>query len=243
MAFIDEAPLSIFSFNCQSLKAHAPDLEDSITQKFSVLLLCETWLSNEETVNMKNFIVISQYKRPNKRAGGVAIFKNNECTSIVTPRMDVLASRSQLMNSESNADIGDICAAEYQLNNCKILLISVYISPNTPISDIIENLHRILLQYTPDSSRLINDSINLQMIPILLCGDFNVNFSSENAQPLLDFMEEKLLLRLVNPRNEGTTRYGTTLDAIFARHIENIQSMLYISYCSYHKPILATLDF
>ena len=62
--FFDEAPLSIFSFNCQSLKAHAPDLEDSITQKCSVLLLCDTLFSNGETVNIKNFTVISQYERP-----------------------------------------------------------------------------------------------------------------------------------------------------------------------------------
>ena len=159
------------------------------------------------------------------------------------PRMDILVSHSDFINCASKADIGDICAAEYQLNDSTIMQISVYINHNTPIPDIIVYLHRILSQYTPDGSRLINDSINLDTIPMILCGDFNVNFSSEDAQPLLDFMEKKLLLRLVNRRNEGTTRYGTTLDAMFARHIENIQSRLYISYFSYHKPIIATIKF
>ena len=78
------------------------------------MLLLKILHKNKEIVKIQNFTVISQYKRP----GGVTIFKNNDCTSIILPRMDVLACHSQLMFSASEADV----------------------VANTPISDIIVDI-------------------------------------------------------------------------------------------------------
>ena len=55
-------------------------------------------------------------------------------------------------------------------------------------------------------------------------------------------MEKKILLRINNSKTEGTKKYGTILDAVFTRHIENVQFYLYISYYSYQKPIITTID-
>lgn len=37
-----------------------------------------------------------------------------------------------------------------------------------------------------------------------------------------------------------TTRSRTTIDAIFIRYLTNVQSRTYISYFSYHRPIIST---
>jgi hypothetical protein len=37
-----------------------------------------------------------------------------------------------------------------------------------------------------------------------------------------------------------TTRSGTTIDVIFIRYLLNVQSRTYISYFSYHTPIIYT---
>ncbi|GFU86486.1 uncharacterized protein TNCV_402601 [Trichonephila clavipes] len=69
--------LSIFTFNCQSLAAHAVDLQDSEIRNSNVLFLSETWLGNESDISILNFNCIVKNKRPNTRAGGVAMYQNS----------------------------------------------------------------------------------------------------------------------------------------------------------------------
>ncbi|GBP85987.1 hypothetical protein EVAR_57463_1 [Eumeta japonica] len=77
--------LAMYTFNCQSLRAHPIDLIDPIMQKSNVLLLNETWLANEESISIPNFNCIIQYKRSNVRAGGVAIYQNmHDTINIIT---------------------------------------------------------------------------------------------------------------------------------------------------------------
>ena len=71
---------------------------------------------------------------------------------------------------------------------------------------------------------------------------FQREFQIRRCLTIIGLHGKKLLLRMVNRWNEGTTRYGTTLNEIFARLIENIHSKLYISYFSYHKPIIVEID-
>ena len=42
-----------------------------------------------------------------------------------------------------------------------------------------------------------------------------------------------------NDPQESTTKYGTTIDAVFSRYLENIKFQTYVSYFSYHKPIVS----
>jgi hypothetical protein len=71
--------------------------------------------------------------------------------------------------------------------------------------------------------------------PVVLTGDFNVNFSLPEAQPLLDFLEQKFSLKMINSRNCPTTKDGTTIDAVFARKLENIELKHFVSYFSYYS--------
>ena len=80
--------ISIYSLNCQILRARAFDLDGSITQRSTILLLSETWMDNEEDVGVPNVHCVTKFKRPDCRATGVAIFKYNRHTStIVTSQM------------------------------------------------------------------------------------------------------------------------------------------------------------
>jgi hypothetical protein len=60
------------------------------------------------------------------------------------------------------------------------------------------------------------------------------------AQPLLDFLEQKFSLRMINSRNYPMAKDGTTIDAVFARKLENIELKHFVSYFSYHNPISIT---
>lgn len=85
--------LSIFTLNCQSLRAHSEDLADPVIQKSNVLLLIETWLKNEENVNIPNFNCIIKYKRQNTKAGGVAIYHSEDDTlNGVRPHFEMKAT-------------------------------------------------------------------------------------------------------------------------------------------------------
>ena len=58
--------------------------------------------------------------------------------------------------------------------------------------------------------------------------------------PSINFFYEKFSLQLNNNPNMSTTKYGTTIDAIFTRYLENIETRTYVSYFSYHKALVTT---
>ncbi|GFY44146.1 hypothetical protein TNIN_66711 [Trichonephila inaurata madagascariensis] len=67
----------LLSLNCQSLRAHARDLRGNIVQNAHILMSSETWLRNEEVVEIENFKCLTQYGRPSiNQGGGVAIYQN-----------------------------------------------------------------------------------------------------------------------------------------------------------------------
>jgi len=74
---------------------------------------------------------------------------------------------------------------------------------------------------------------------MILRGDFNVNFGSNDSLPLINFLRKSFGLINNNPK-ESKSR--TTKDTIFTRYLENIESRThYISYISHRQPIVSTL--
>ncbi|GFX19028.1 ATP-dependent DNA helicase [Trichonephila clavipes] len=130
--------LSLFTFNCQSLRAHIDDLDDSIVKNSNVLVLSEIWLNNESEINITNFKCIAKCKRPNTRAGGVGIYHNsNDVVNIVTSSIDFSVFSSDFHGSLASA-VCDLCMAQFQMENgMKILIVALYISPNQKLDDII----------------------------------------------------------------------------------------------------------
>lgn len=214
---------------------------DAVTRRSNFLLLSETWLQNEERVDIPNFNFVVQYKRPNVRAGGVAIYRNaHNSTTIVTPNMEINLLQSNEVGVTS-ARVGDICAAECQLENGQvIMMVAIYISPRSCVHNIIKFIHKILLAYTIEGAALLGEDYD--KIPMIMSGDFNINFNSKEAEPLITFLDEKFKLKLNTDRTQSTTRSGTTIDAVFSRNLPNLHSKLFVSYFSYHKPIISVLD-
>lgn len=47
-----------------------------------------------------------------------------------------------------------------------------------------------------------------------------------------------------NYRNESTIKYGTTIDGVFVRYLENkFHSNVFYSYFSYYEPIVSFLEY
>jgi hypothetical protein len=61
------------------------------------------------------------------------------------------------------------------------------ISPNQNVNKIMEFIHENLHIYTIAGSALLNQ--NLHQLPMILSGDFNIDFSTENSKPLIDFLK------------------------------------------------------
>jgi endonuclease/exonuclease/phosphatase (EEP) superfamily protein YafD len=82
---------------------------------------------------------------------------------------------------------------------------------------------------------------NLDKLPLLLAGDFNVNFARDNSLQLITFLQEKFSLHInIDPR-EATTRYGTAIDGVFTRYLDNVMSRTFVAYFSYHRPIVTLI--
>lgn len=126
-------------------------------------------------------------------------------------------------------------------NGRSIISAVVYISPNQEIADIIEFIHHVLLPYTPVGSAELGKEYHL--MPMILSGDFNVNFATDTAEPLVQFLKNKLQLTMNTNKNVHTTRQDTTIDAVFQRYLNSLESVMFVSYFSYHKPIVSSLKY
>lgn len=231
--------ISFFTFNCQSLRAHCNDFSDEITQNCTLLMLSETWLDDNEQIDIPNFYCCVQFKRPQKRAAGVAIYKHRTSSQVVTPIMDVTYRQATGLGVELQ-DIGDICAAVCELPNSRTFLsVVVYISPNQPVPKIIDFIQFVLLPFTESGSALLKKDYHLR--PMILSGDFNINFNMPTAEPLITFLKDTFQLEMNSKRDVSTTLSGTVIDAVFQRFLSDLESQIYISYFSFHKPIVSIL--
>ncbi|GFT31026.1 hypothetical protein TNCV_1683851 [Trichonephila clavipes] len=79
-------------------------------------------------------------------------------------------------------------------NGQTVLLACIYISPVNSVAAVITSIHKVLGLYTPEIAA-ITGSDNDKM-PIILTGDFNVNFASEEANPLIEFLKRTLNLTI-----------------------------------------------
>ena len=94
------------------------------------------------------------------------------------------------------------------------MMVAIYISNNAKVKDIIDLIHKILLAYTIQSAALLEK--DLGKMRMVMNGDFNINFNTDEAQLLLRFLDKKFKLKL----NTDKARAGTTIDVVFTRYLE-----------------------
>ena len=74
---------------------------------------------------------------------------------------------------------------------------------------------------------------------MILCGDLNINFASDAALPLIDFLDTTFYKKCVT---QSTARSKSVIDAVFQRYINKIETKTFVSYFSYHKPFVSFVD-
>ncbi|GFW54436.1 uncharacterized protein TNCV_1608001 [Trichonephila clavipes] len=77
-------------------------------------MLEETCSDNDERVSIPNFDCCVQFKRPGYRAAGVAIYRKQNNSHVVTPHMDIIYRQTSRLGIACQ-DIDNICAAEKYL--------------------------------------------------------------------------------------------------------------------------------
>ncbi|GBP87622.1 hypothetical protein EVAR_99946_1 [Eumeta japonica] len=134
-------------------------------------------MSNDQQFDIPNSNCIAHSKRDYVRTG-VAIYQNsNDTTNILTPNMDIILKNIGDVNVTSTG-VGDICSAICKMNNgVETVMVIVYISPNTKIEDVKHFIHRALIEFTDEVSEILGG--NFHKLPMVLSGDFNINFADE----------------------------------------------------------------
>jgi endonuclease/exonuclease/phosphatase (EEP) superfamily protein YafD len=79
-------------------------------------------------------------------------------------------------------------------------------------------------------------------MPIILAGDFNVNVKDNYKTELVEFMNDTFELDSLSDLSQGTTGFNSCIDMVFGRNVNNLSCMHYVSYFSYHRPILSTTN-
>ncbi|GFV00721.1 ATP-dependent DNA helicase [Trichonephila clavipes] len=126
------------------------------------------------------------------------MYQNSSDAVNITPSMECSFSQSDIYGTKQSSVEG-LCLAECVIDNGqKIIIVAVYITPNKKFDDIVEFLHQSLLLYTSRDSALLNK--NYDKIPMILSGDFNVNFALDKSLQLIEFLKENFTLSLQNNR-------------------------------------------
>jgi endonuclease/exonuclease/phosphatase (EEP) superfamily protein YafD len=76
-------------------------------------------------------------------------------------------------------------------------------------------------------------------MPIILAGDFNVNVKGNYNAELVEFMKDTFELDVLSDLSQVTTRSNSCIDMVFGRNVDNLSCVIYVSYFSYHRPVLS----
>ncbi|GFU56552.1 ATP-dependent DNA helicase [Trichonephila clavipes] len=108
------------------------------------------------------------------------------------------------------------------------------------VTDIVDYIRGTSLAYTEGSSKLLGKQYHV--LPLVLGGDFNIDFDKDKGLILLQFLKSELNLDFVSGKALGTSRYGTTINAMFSRFLNHVSTDVHVSYLSYLKPLVTIIN-
>ncbi|XP_044019405.1 uncharacterized protein LOC122859786 [Aphidius gifuensis] len=246
MNFIGQnACISVYSFDYQSLQPYAKDFPDDIFDTTKILMFFETRQHNNDNINKydkKSFRCVIKFKRPDVQETGVSIFHDkHELTpkKLINPSTEMAVGDARHIKT-GHSNVGDHCLAEcITSHNRIIIMVSINIYPDQEIAHIIKFIHKSLLAYCDRGAALYGGNEN--EYAMVLSGDFKVDFSSPDSEPLVAFLRDEFHLEMNNDPSRTTTKSGTTNDIIFTRYLNNVQPKNYVSYFSYNKPAISSI--
>jgi hypothetical protein len=87
---------------------------------------------------------------------------------------------------------GDVCAAECLVNGHEVLVVTVYVSLNTPSDNWKSLIFSNLAGYSPKVCKMFKFLARrgCEDMPIILAGDFNVSVKGNYNSELVEFMKD-----------------------------------------------------
>jgi endonuclease/exonuclease/phosphatase family metal-dependent hydrolase len=130
------------------------------------------------------------------------------------------------------------------VNGEKVLIVTLYLSNNTPIDGckkfVLIHLGTFAPKFSEEYSIVPEEGLNT--IPIILAGDFNIEVKKKENETFVTDMEEIFGLKLMSNPQCSTTRSKSCIDMVFAINVDNLKCANYITYFSYHRPILSVTN-
>jgi len=194
---------SILYLNINSIRNKTDDLELFLEDYISVNYLClvESWLKPGELPHIQGFEVCTQFSRTNNEHGGVIIFARpglsyKHLANIIT------------LNKEF---VFECCGITTQLPDLgTIVLISIYRSPSANLNEFMERLED-MLNMLPNTN-------------IIICGDFNVDFSvaTKESTLLVSLLSSFNLKITVSDPTRISNTSATTIDNIATNMCDDV---------------------
>jgi hypothetical protein len=125
----------------------------------------------------------------------------------------------------------DVCVAECLVNGQKVLVVTVYVSPNTRSDDWKSLIFSNLAEYSPKVCKIFKFLARrgCEDMPIILASDFNVNVKDNYNAELVVLMKDTFELDVLSDFSQVTTRSNSCIDMVFGRNVDNLSSMNYVS--------------
>ncbi|GBN02919.1 hypothetical protein AVEN_193501-1 [Araneus ventricosus] len=199
--------------------------------------MSETWMHEDEVINVEGFelkafmndTLKSKNDQQERKASGVAIYRNLNCVADCTPIHFTVHNKRRLQ------EIGavDSCMTDITINGQSLCIpTSVYIHPGVDASHLKMLLFSALIKYS-ETSLLIHKEFHIDKdVPIIAMGDFIVDV--KRNEKAFGFMKKHFDLNMV-PTNYPSTLGNSYIDSSFTRNV--IPELLnYVCYSSYHRP-------
>jgi hypothetical protein len=229
----EQRPIFAISHNVQILHAHKEDVEtDDVLTRSDYIVLNETWMDSDDVVSLQNYeLVHHKKKEPGRTAGGVAIYRHVDCLTNAVAIPDV-PNIEKVKRVETG--VGDICLVRVSRGDRPICVLG---SAYVPFSKVKFLFFSALARYGKWILGLIPElGVDLD-VPIALLGDFNIDV--KDLTNYAEFLEKQFGLSH-HPMESPTTLGCTRIDHAFLRYM-NTKCVPYVSYFSYHRPILHKL--
>jgi hypothetical protein len=139
----------------------------------------------------------------------------------------------------------DVCAAECPVNGQKMLVVTVYVSPNTPNDDWKSLVFSNLAGYSPKLCKIFKFLARrgCEDMLIILAGDFNVNVKDNYNADIVELMKYTVEIYVISDLSQGTTRSNSFIGMVFGRNVDHLSCMNYVLYFNYHRPILSRTSY
>lgn len=210
----------VCNFNIRSVRNKITELGVLLRSLDCPELVCltETWCSYDEiqAVKIDQYCLIDSYCRTKQRGGGVALFARNDLSSIV--------KKTPIVGEDSNCEY--VCA-EVSLNLYKFYVSCFYRAPTANFTSF------------KDKIDLFISNLNKRDLPLIVCGDFNINFDPDvadsRARELCLIMNSYNLKSCISEYSRIQNESKTVIDNIFFNRLsEFVKSETVFNYLSDH---------